>query len=165
VALGIDAAALNGDASPNAPTGLRELIAADALDWVTPGKPTFAEIVALETAVAEANADDGALAYIYNAALGGHLKTTPMEPGAPFFIEPPDERVNGHARVKSNQAQAGDVFYGNWSDLIIGMWSGLDLRADTATLAASDGLVLRVFSDVDVGIRHTGSFKLGKNGA
>lgn len=163
MALGIDAAALNGDPSPNAPTGLREVIVDEAADWGTANKPTFAEIVALETAVAAANADTGQQAYIYGAAMGGHLKTTPMEPGAPYFVEGPDGVVNGHSRHKSNQAQAGDVFFGNWQDMIIGMWSGLDLRADTATLAASDGLVLRAFQDCDVGIRHLGSFALGKN--
>ena len=74
-----------------------------------------------------------------------------------------DGQVNGMPRNKSNQAQAGDVFFGNFQDLIIGTWSGLDLRADTATLAASDGPVLRAFQDLDVGIRHPESFALGAN--
>ena len=158
----IDAAALNGEASANAPEGLREKIVASAADWTTAGAPTFAETVALETAVAAANADDGSLAYVYGAALGGHLKTTPIEPGAAARIEA-EGQVNGYPRIKSNQAAAGDVFFGNWSDLIIGLWSGIDIRADTATLAASDGLVLRAFQDVDVAVRHEPSFALGKN--
>lgn len=165
MALGIDAAALNGDTSPNAPAGLRTAIEGDAVDWATPDNPTFKEIVALETAVAAANADTDKMSYIYGAAMGGCLKTTPLEPGAPFFIEGADGMVNGHPRHKTNQVGAGEVFFGNWADMVIGTWSGLDLRADTATLAASDGLVLRAFQDVDVGIRHTGSFALGKNAA
>lgn len=163
VALGIDAAALNGDASPNAPSGLRAAIEGDAIKWSTDDKPTFKEIVALETAVASANADEGGLAYLYNAAMGGHLKTTTIEDGTPYFIETPEGEANGHRRFKTNQVQGSDVFFGNWADLIIGTWSGLDLRADTATLAASDGLVLRAFQDVDVGIRHAASFALGTN--
>lgn len=163
IALAIDGAALNGDASANAPEGLREIIAAAALDWATEGKPTFAEMVALETAVAEANADTGALGYIYGAAMGGHLKTTVIEAGAPVFIEGQDGQVNGYPRIKSNQAGTGDVFFGNFADLLIGTWSGLDIRADTATLASSDGLVVRAFQDVDVAVRHPESFKLGQN--
>ena len=162
VARGIDGAALNGHASADAPTGLREIIAASAMNWSTAGKPTFAEMVALETAVAEANADEGGLGYIYGAAMAGHLKTTVIEAGNPAMIEQ-DGQVNGMPRNKSNQAQAGDVFFGNFQDLIIGTWSGLDLRADTATLAASDGPVLRAFQDLDVGIRHPESFALGAN--
>ncbi|MFN3312570.1 MAG: phage major capsid protein [Hyphomonas sp.] len=161
IAIAIDGAALNGDPSPNAPTGLRQLIAASAIDWTTDGQPTFPEIVALETAVATANADTGSLAYIYGAAMAGHLKTTPLQTGAPIFVEQ-GETVNGYRRYKSNQAQAGDVFFGNWSDVLLGMWSGLDIRADVWTLAASDGLVIRAFQDVDVAIRHPESFALGQ---
>lgn len=95
--------------------------------------------------------------------MGGHLKTTVIEAGAPVFIEGPDGMVNGYRREKSNQANAGDVFFGNWADILIGSWSGLDIRADTATLAASDGLVIRAFQDVDVAVRHPESFKLGRN--
>jgi len=126
------------------------------------GAPTFAEIVALETAVASATADRGNLAYLYGAPMSGHLKTAKVDAGSGAMIETPDGTVNGHSRIVTNQAQAGDVFFGNWSDVIVGMWSGLDLRVDTATLAASDGMVLRAFQDVDVGIRHADSFALGK---
>lgn len=162
VALGIDAAALNGDASDNAPTGLRELIVGSATDWTADAAPTHKEIVALETAVASATADRGNLAYLYGAAMSGHLKTTALDTGSGAFLENPDGTVNGHRRVITNQVQAGDVFFGNWSDLILGMWSGLDLRVDTATLASSDGVVLRAFQDVDVGVRHPESFALGR---
>jgi hypothetical protein len=96
-------------------------------------------------------------------AMGGHLKTTQMEPSAPYFIEGPDGMVNGHPCNKSNQAEAGDVFFGNWHNMIIGMRASFDLCVDTATLAASDGLVLRALQDVDVGIRHAASFTLGQN--
>ena len=162
IALAIDAAALNGHPSPHAPTGLREIIAANALNWATASRPTFAEIVDLETRIAAANADQGALRYIYGAAMSGHLKTTVLEAGAPVFIEA-GETVNGYRRIKSNQARPGDAFFGNWTDLLVGMWSGLDLRADTWTLAASDGLVLRAFQDVDIAVRHPESFALGQN--
>jgi HK97 family phage major capsid protein/HK97 family phage prohead protease len=165
VALGVDAAALNGDASANAPTGLREEIVGAATDWTAAGAPTFEEIVALETAVASATADRGNLAYLYGAPMAGHLKTAKIDAGSGAMVETPEGTVNGHPRIVTNQAQAGDVFFGNWSDVIIGMWSGLDLRVDTATLAASDGIVLRAFQDVDCGIRHAESFALGKSAA
>lgn len=165
IARAIDGVALNGDASVDAPDGLRDELEAGALFWATAGKPTFAEIVELETRVASANADDGALAYIYGAPMAGHLKTTVIDAGSGLMVEGRDGTVNGHRRMVSNQAVAGDVFFGNFTDILIGLWSGLDIRADTATLAASDGLVLRAFQDLDVGIRHAESFALGTNPA
>ncbi|MBW7055595.1 phage major capsid protein [Paracoccus bogoriensis] len=71
--------------------------------------------------------------------------------------------MSGYRRIKSSQARPGDAFFGNWTDLLVGMWSGLNLRADTWTLAASDGLVLRAFQDVDIAVRHRESFALGQN--
>ncbi|MDC6408908.1 phage major capsid protein [Xylella fastidiosa subsp. multiplex] len=32
--------------------------------------------------------------------------------------------VNGYPASVSNQIKAGDVFFGNWADLIIAMWGG-----------------------------------------
>ncbi|MCZ7675619.1 MAG: phage major capsid protein [Roseovarius sp.] len=110
VALGIDAAALNGDASDNAPTGLRELIVGSATDWTADAAPTHKEIVALETAVASATADRGNLAYLYGAAMSGHLKTTALDTGSGAFLENPDGTVNGHRRVITNRAGRRRVF-------------------------------------------------------
>lgn len=161
LAIGLDKTALAGHASPDAPNGLRDIIGANALDWA--GQfPTFEEIVALETEVAVGNADFGSLAYIYDPRTSGALKTTPkFAPESGIAVEERGE-VNGYKRISTNQAAEADVYFGNWNDLIIGMWSGLDLRVDTATKAASDGKVLRVFADIDVAVRNAASFKLGK---
>jgi hypothetical protein len=95
--------------------------------------------------------------------MSGRLKSTEISAGTAVFIEGTDGTVNGHRRIRSNQSGANDVYFGNWADLIIGMWSGLDLREDRATLASSDGLVLRAFQDVDVAIRRAESFHMGRN--
>ncbi|RWR09713.1 phage major capsid protein [Paenirhodobacter populi] len=161
MALGIDRVALVGDASPKAPIGLRAHLLAGAIDWAGV-QPTFAEMVSLETSVAMANADLGDLAYIYSPATSGALKTTPRFASGDTPVEVGGV-VNGYQRTCSTHVASPEVFFGNWSDLVIGMWSGLDLRVDTATKAASDGKVLRVFADLDVAVRNAASFKLGRN--
>jgi hypothetical protein len=47
---------------------------------------------------------------------------------------------------------------GNWSDLLIGMWGGLDLVADPYTLATSGGRRIVALQDVDVAVRRVASF-------
>ena len=54
-----------------------------------------------------------------------------------------------------------DIWYGNWSDLIIGYWSGLDLQVDPYTGGASGTVRVRVLQDVDVAVTHAASFCLG----
>lgn len=159
MALGLDAAALTAATAANTPTSLRAAIVAGKTTFAG-AYPTRDEMVDLETAVATANADLGALAYIYAATTSGALKKAKVDAGSGVFVES-DGEVNGYRRVRSNQVADKEVFFGNWSDLIIGMWSGIDLRVDTATLATSDGKVLRAFADVDVAVRNAASFKMG----
>lgn len=165
-ALAIDKAALTGFATADAPDSLRDkLIAAGGdrvVNWGTPGAPTFAEMVQLETNVNGENADEAAMSYIYGAALCGHLKTTQMFGSEGMPIEARGE-VNGYSRTRSNQVATSEAFFGAWTNLVVGMWGGLDLRTDRATLAKSDGVVLRAFQDLDVAVRHLEGFTLGKN--
>lgn len=165
-ALSIDRAALTGFASADAPDSLRDKLVAAAGDrvvtWNAASAPTFAEMVQLETNVNAANADEAAMSYIYGAALSGHLKTTQMFGSEGMPIEARGE-VNGYARTRSNQVDPGEAFFGAWSNLVVGMWGGLDLRTDRSTLAKSDGVVLRAFQDLDVAVRHMEGFTLGKS--
>ncbi|MEM7722494.1 MAG: phage major capsid protein, partial [Pseudomonadota bacterium] len=159
LAIGIDRTALAGHPSPDAPNGLKDRIGGSATPWA--GQfATYEELVDLETEVAVGNADVGSLGYIYDPRSSGHFKKTLEHEGVAGKIEQ-NGVVNGYRRVSTNQADEADVYFGNWNDLIIGMWSGMDLRVDTATKAASDGKVLRVFTDMDVAVRNTESFQMG----
>ncbi|MEP1612668.1 MAG: phage major capsid protein [Roseobacter sp.] len=162
LSIGLDKTALVGHSSPDAPQGLRERIFANARDWAgSEPMPSEDDIIDLETDVAAANADVGDLAYIYNARMSGHLKKLRDADGRRLEVEK-GGMVNDYPRTRTNQMNNGEIIYGNWSDLIVGMWSGMDLRVDTSTKAASDGKVLRVFVDVDTAVRNLESFKLGK---
>ncbi len=66
-------------------------------------------------------------------------------------------KLLGHRAMISNQLSSRIIF-GNWADMIIGMWSGLDINVDTATLSISGGIRIVGFFDVDVVIRHAESF-------
>lgn len=158
----IDRVGINGDASSDAPDGLLNTPDLSAVTFSTAGQPTWAEIVNLETAVAAADADDGNLQYLFNATVNGHLKTVPKVPNTASFISE-NGRVNGYNSIVSNNAPAGGALFGNWSDLLIGLWSGIDLRVDKSTDADSDGLVLRAFVDLDFAVRHGQSFAYGSS--
>ena len=50
------------------------------------------------------------------------------------------------------------LIYGNWNDLVIGEWSGLDVLVDPYTGGTAGTLRIIVFQDVDFCIRHVESF-------
>lgn len=50
------------------------------------------------------------------------------------------------------------ILFGNFNDLLIGEWSGVDLNVDRTTLGLSGGVRVIVMQDIDVAVRHAQSF-------
>jgi HK97 family phage major capsid protein len=123
---------------------------------------TFAQYVALETAIANANLDVANMRYVMNTATRGGLKTTLRDSvaGADYIFRD-NGTVNGYQVTVSNQLQQNDVFMGNWSDLIVGFWSGIDLIVDPYTQSAKGQVLFTAFQDFDVAARRADSFALG----
>lgn len=156
-AIAIDAGALQGSGAAGQPTGVLNTSGINTATVITAGQPTWAEVVAFETALATDNALFGSLAYVTTPAVLEHCKTTEKASGTAVFLSD-GGTLNGYPLVATTQVPANTVLFGNFEELLIGMWGTLDVVADKATKAASGGLVLRVFQDVDVAVRHPVSF-------
>jgi HK97 family phage major capsid protein len=50
------------------------------------------------------------------------------------------------------------LIYGDWSDLIIAYWSGIDLLANPYSNAGKGSVTLHAFLDANVAVRHVESF-------
>lgn len=161
IALAIDSAALYGTAADNQPRGLKLQSGINTRDFAATN-PTFAELVGMESEVAADNADVGAMRYLMNPAQRGALKTTPkFGSGTEATIWEPGNTVNGYATEVSNQVTAGDIFFGNFADLMIGFWSGLDLTVDPYAGATSGTVRVIALQDVDIAVRNAVSFCYG----
>lgn len=158
IALAIDSAAFYGTAADNQPRGLKLQTGINTVDPVA-ATPTFAEIVAMESAVAADNADIGNMAYVINAAMRGALKsTTKFGSGTSDTIWEPGNTVNGYRTEVSNQIATNDLFFGNFADLMIGFWSGLDLMVDPYSNSTSGTVRVVALQDVDIAVRNAVSF-------
>ena len=129
--------------------------------FATPGSPTWAEIVGLETDVDEANALRGLPAYTMRPSMKGKLKTTVKASGTSDFIWE-NNQVNGMRAASTTQMGANQILFGDFSQAMIGLWGAVDLTIDKATKAKSGGSVLRIFQDADTAVRHAGAFSLGQ---
>ncbi len=163
MALGLDLAGLEGTGLSGQPTGVLNQSGVNTPTAFAAANPTFAEVVAMETAIADDNALNGSLAYIGRSNMWGALKTTKKDAGSGEFVAS-GNTINGYNYIKSNQGTDGNLYFGNWSDLMIGMWGGLDLVVDEAALATSNGLRLLAFQTIDVAIRHGESFAFNNDG-
>jgi hypothetical protein len=161
IALKIDYAGLYGTGASSEPLGLKNTTGIGTEDFAADA-PTFAEVVALESDLATANALLGSPVYLMNAAMRGNLKTTKKDAGSGIFIMEGTE-VNGYRGVLSNQVASGDLWFGNFADLIIGYFSGLDLMVDPYTHSTSGTVRVVAMQDVDIAVRHPESFSRGNN--
>lgn len=161
IALAIDTAALYGTGGANnQPTGLKGQSGINTKDFAATN-PTFAELVAMETEVAADNADIGSMVYLFNPAQRGALKTTEKAANTAQFVWEPGNTVNGYRTEVSNQVTTGDVFFGNFADLLVGFWSGLDLMVDPYAGATAGTVRVIALQDCDVAVRNAVSFCYG----
>jgi len=160
IALAIDTAALYGSGASNQPTGLKLQSGINTRDFAATN-PTYAELVGMETEVATDNADVGTMRYLVNPAQRGAAKTTEKATGTAQFVWEPGNTINGYATEVSNQVTAGDVFFGNFADLLIGFWSGLDLTVDPYAGATSGTVRVIALQDTDIAVRNAVSFCYG----
>lgn len=162
VAKAIDSAALIGDGTSNVPVGILETADIGTDTYANGGAPSFGDIVDLEGALMVDDADMGNLGYVTTAALASTLKQTEIVSTTGQMIWTTrgegEGIMNGYRSLVSNIVPAGYVLFGNWSDLIIGMWSGYDFTVDPYTRASYGDIVINLLLDCDVAVRHGESF-------
>jgi HK97 family phage major capsid protein/ATP-dependent Clp endopeptidase proteolytic subunit ClpP len=166
LALALDKAALYGTGSNNQPLGLSGTTGVNSVNFATANAPTYAELVQMETEIGLDNAAVDSMAYIINAGTKGHCKTTQKfsgTNGAPIWED--GNQINGYKALVTNQVNTGDVFLGNWSDFIVGLFGGLEILVDPYSYSNKGAIQVTGFQDVDFGARHAESFCYGKHTA
>ena len=166
LALALDKAALYGTGSNNQPLGLSGTTGVNSVNFATANAPTYAELVQMETEIGLDNAAVDSMAYIINAGTKGHCKTTQKfsgTNGAPIWED--GNQINSYKALVTNQVNTGDVFLGNWSDFIVGLFGGLEILVDPYSYSNKGAIQVTGFQDVDFGARHAESFCYGKHTA
>lgn len=159
IALELDRAAIYGSGSSNQPLGLVNTTGIGTQTITTFG--TFAEYIGMETDVASANADAGSLRYIINAAARGALKSTEKSNTSTAQFVYADDQINGYPVIVSNQLTTNDCLFGDFSQFIVGMWSGLDLTVDPYAGSTAGTVRVIALQDVDFAVKQPGAFCFG----
>lgn len=125
-----------------------------ALDW--------ASVVAMETAIANANADMGSLGYLINSKTRGALKTTKKDSGSGIYLMPETgNTLNGYTAAVSNHVPSNLTkgtsssvcsagFFGNWKDLYVALWGGLVFDVERVPKKDLSEITVNAFWDVEV---------------
>lgn len=148
----------------NQPTGIAATSGIGSVVGGTNGAdPDWADIIDLESAVANVNAATGRLHYITNTKVRGKLKKTVRVASTDSrFIW--DGDLNGYTPLVSNAVSStltkgsasgvcSAIFFGNVADFVIGYWGGIMLEMVRDTTGAKAGqrtLVANTYYDAGV---------------
>ncbi|WP_028317472.1 phage major capsid protein [Desulfobulbus elongatus] len=175
LALGVDLAAINGTGTNNQPLGI---LNTSGIGVVAGGEngaaPSHGDMVGLWAQIANDNADAGNMAFLTNSKVCAKLMTVDKGtdtgefviqnlPGQDGFTLAAGMRCGISNQVPSNltKGTATDcsaIICGNWADLLIGMWGGLDIIVDPYSDSASGKVHVTAFLSFDVAVRHPESF-------
>lgn len=167
----IDEVAIEGGGTSE-PTGILGTSGIGSVAGGTNGAQiTYANLVALEREVAIDNALAGNLAFLTNPKVIAKMRSTARQSSGVEgnFILNDSNNLLGY-RVESTTLVPSDltkgtasgvcsaVIFGNFSELMIGMFGGLDILVDPYTGSATGATRIAMYQDVDVAVRHAESF-------
>ncbi len=168
--LALDLGALHGKGTDKQPVGIYS--AADVQSHPVGGVPDLTDITTMPALVADKNADLGSLSWMTTPLLAGVLKRTPLVAGYPVFLWVgtyregelggyPARTTNQISKTLGSGAEHGLVF-GNWNDLLVGMWGNdLEIVVDVVTKAARGQILITSYSMGDTAVRRGESFVKG----
>ena len=168
VGVALDAAAIAGTGNAGQPLGIVNSPGIGAVAFG--GAADWPHVIDFETQLSNQNVSPANCAYITTPNAKAKLKSKPKLAASTFptFIWEPSKRtgpldgrygeVNGYAAVSTQQVPGDKMVFGNWSDLIIADWVGMDVIVDPYTYADRFQLKVTVNMLVDIGLRHLGPF-------
>ena len=171
----IDDAAIEGGAT-NGPSGIIANSGTNVVAMGTNGAAiTYAKVVEMMKAVEEDNALINSSAFLTNPKVIAALRTTARQANGVEgnFIMDANQSILG-TNVASSTIVPSDLakgtgsnlsamVYGDFSQVMIGFWSGVDVVVDQSSLSTSGGTRLAFFQDLDVAIRYPESFSVIKD--
>lgn len=169
IAHAVDEKALIGTGASNTPTGI--LSQSGVNDMAQDGTPTWDDVLAFIAAIEGDNALDGSLGWVMNPyvkkKLRGIAKVASTD--SVMLMESPTE-LGGYPALVTNAlsgsapgvspAVGGTIIFGDWSQLLIASWTGVDILLNPyeTTAYAKGRVMVRAMKDVDVAVRHPESF-------
>ncbi|MGA9865023.1 MAG: phage major capsid protein [Acetobacteraceae bacterium] len=169
----LDAAAIDGTGLAEDPVGIVNQSGVGGVAIGTNGGAmTWAKLLSMVETVELANAGDETRAWVGNPNVKAQLMQTPKITGVAgigMVMDQPDQLAgyqfasttlvpNNGTKGTGNGLSA--LIYGEWSDLLMGLWSELDILVNPYAEApySKGNVMVRAMMTVDIEVRHPQSF-------
>ena len=172
LATAIDHAAINADGTGNMPTGVLSTSGIGSVAMGTDGGvPTWEKVLDLINELATDNALMGNLGFLTNNDVVKKMRGTVRvaSTDSRFIMDNPSE-LAGYTLAQSTQVpnngtkgsgtDLSTLIFGNWSDLLIGYWSAVDILVNPyhSDVYSKGGVKINALQDCDIAVRHPESF-------
>ena len=173
IAQAVDAAAIAGSGASNQPLGILNTNGVGTVSGGSNGAAvTLDHLVDLKKAVSVDNADVATAGFLSNSKVEAALAKLKDNNGAyhlgPYGAELGQQRIAGRRFVVSNQISASGskgtgsnlstIIYGNFSDLLVGVFGPLEIALDPYSGFKSGTVAVRAMQSLDIAVRHPESF-------
>lgn len=174
----IDEVAIEGGAS-NEPSGVLDNVSGNNIIAIgtNGGALTYAKVVDMVEAVESDNAilNDGSVHFLGNPKVTANLRTTGKQASGVEgnFILGQDGNILGYNYLsstlvpsdlsKGTGSNLSALLFGDFSQLMLGFYSGVDVIVDPYTGSSAGTTRLAFFQDLDVALRHDESFSVIKD--
>lgn len=171
IAYALENAGFNGTGANGEPTGLASQIT-QTVSFAA-GAPTLAKVLEMVTKIDEANGNLGPQCFVGRPSvwglLGGTLDWTAVSgeggvggvTSGKYLLDTATNTVQGYRFVKSNIAPAKQLLFGDFSQLMLCLWSGTDVMVDQYSQCTKGALRVVALQDADFIVRQPAAFSKG----
>lgn len=131
-------------------TGVKTVVIADVT------KATWQDMLKFEAAVSS-YANMGNVQFILSGPDRAMFKGISKDTGSGRFICESNE-IDGYKAAISGELASGDIFFGDFSRILVGRWGGLEVMIDPYSLSKSGGVRLVVRMICDIAVRQPEAF-------
>lgn len=168
LATAIDSAAITGTGLANKPRGI--LNTAGTTTTPVGSATPFADLAAFEALLATDNALMGRLGWLVNPKTHAYIRALQRSEDVAIMQAPgvlldyPILQTNHVPSDAGADSDESPIIFGNWSDLLIGYWSVVDILVNPyhADVYSKGGIKINALQDVDIAVRHPESFVIGE---
>ena len=171
----VETAIYNGSGASNQPTGILNTSGiGDVSHGANGGASTWATVLEHQSKLEIANAVQGSIAWVGTPTTKSkHMQIEKASNTAQFLMNDPGNALLGYAYYISNLmpttltkgtgSSLHAQIFGNWAELFIGQFGGIDLLVDPYSRGKDATVQIIANSYWDVGLRHPASFVASKD--
>ena len=174
VALAADNAGLYGTGIGGAPTGLKNTTDVNDPTNFSAAIPTWAELMvmlgelALDNTIVLGGQEDGqsngTVAWVMEGQQYANLMAKSKDAGSGMFIVDGSGRIGPYGVGVSNNITTGDVWVGDWSQLLFATWGDPEMIVNPYTSDLNGYIRMTLHHYMDVGVRQPKAFCFNNDG-